>query len=182
MPVCSNCGGSDFVWAENLRTGTIGRGTLSLRSGGQLPLGTRICRGCGHADLFVKDPTILRQPHTWRPGEFVAIPPRTPVEARPPAPAPSPPPVLATRPPNPPPPGPAATEPRSAPSPAAPAPPAPAPTAAPSSSTPVAPTAPAAAAASAPSAPEAEPSGERKRPSRRKGTKAKPPSPTILQE
>ena len=87
MPVCSNCGGNDFVWADNLRTGTIGRGALSLRAGGELALGTRVCRGCGHADLFVKDPTILRQPHTWRPGEFVPIPPRPGTSPRPSAPA-----------------------------------------------------------------------------------------------
>ncbi len=83
-PVCSNCGASDFVWVSNLKTGTIGRGGLSLRAGGELSLGTRVCRGCGHADLFLKDPTILRQPHTWRPGEFVPIPPRpAPVGPRP---------------------------------------------------------------------------------------------------
>ena len=92
MPVCSNCGGSDFVWAENLRTGTIGRGTLSLRSGGELAFGTRVCRGCGHADLFVKDPTILRQPHTWKPGEFVPIPARAPTGDPRLAPAAAPPP------------------------------------------------------------------------------------------
>jgi len=93
VPVCSNCGGSDFVWADTLKTGTIGRGALSLRAGGELALGTRVCRGCGHADLFVKDPTILRQPHTWRPGEFVPIPPRPGTAPRPnspPAPAPLP--------------------------------------------------------------------------------------------
>ncbi len=73
-PVCSNCGANDFVWANELKTGMIGRGTLSLRSQGELSLGTRICRACGHADLFLKDPAILRQPHTWRPGEFVPIP------------------------------------------------------------------------------------------------------------
>ena len=102
VPVCSNCGGSDFVWADTLKTGTIGRGALSLRAGGELSLGTRVCRGCGHADLFVKDPTILRQPHTWRPGEFVPIPPRpgtAPRPTSPPAPAPvpaSPPPPLTS--------------------------------------------------------------------------------------
>ncbi len=111
MAVCSNCGASDFVWAENLKTGTIGRGILSLRSGGELSLGTRICRQCGHADLFVKDPTILRQPHTWRPGEFVPIPPRASMGTRAPAPAaaapaapPAPPTVAAPAPPPPPPP------------------------------------------------------------------------------
>ena len=83
VAVCSNCGGSDFVWAENVKTGGLGRGGLSLRSGGELAIGTRVCRGCGHADLFVKDPTVLRQPHTWRPGEFVPIPPRSGGPGRP---------------------------------------------------------------------------------------------------
>jgi hypothetical protein len=73
-PVCSNCGANDFVWANELKTGSIGGGTLSLRSRGELSMGTRICKSCGHADLFLKDPSILRQPHTWRPGEFVPIP------------------------------------------------------------------------------------------------------------
>ena len=72
-PTCSNCGASDFVWANDLKTGGIGGGSLSLRSRGELSLGTRICRSCGHADLFLKDPSILRQPHTWKPGEFTPI-------------------------------------------------------------------------------------------------------------
>ncbi len=100
VPVCSNCGASDFVWADNLKTGTIGRGTLSLRSGGELALGTRVCRGCGHADLFLKDMNVLRQPHTWRPGEFVPIPSR-PAPA--PAPAAAPAPIVPASPPPPPP-------------------------------------------------------------------------------
>lgn len=75
-PVCSNCGASDFVWANDLKTGGLGGGSLSLRSRGELSLGTRICRSCGHADLFLKDPAILRMPHTWRPGEFTPITPR----------------------------------------------------------------------------------------------------------
>jgi hypothetical protein len=74
-PICSNCGATDFVWANDLKTGTLGGGGLSLRSRGELALGTRICRACGHADLFLKDPAILRMPHTWRPGEFVPITP-----------------------------------------------------------------------------------------------------------
>ena len=74
-PVCSNCGASDFVWANDLKTGgSLSAGTLSLRPKGELSLGTRICKSCGHADLFLKDPSILRTPHTWRPGEFVPIP------------------------------------------------------------------------------------------------------------
>ncbi len=58
-PVCSNCGANDFVWANELKTGSIGGGTLSLRSRGELSMGTRICKSCGHADLFLKDPAIL---------------------------------------------------------------------------------------------------------------------------
>jgi hypothetical protein len=74
-PVCSNCGANDFVWANDLRTGgSLSAGTLSLRPRGELSIGTRICKACGHADLFLKDPAILKSPHTWRPGEFVPIP------------------------------------------------------------------------------------------------------------
>jgi hypothetical protein len=174
VPVCSNCGGSDFVWAENVRTGGLGRGGLSLRSGGELALGTRVCRGCGHADLFVKDPTILRQPHTWRPGEFVAIPPRGGGPSRPASPTPAAPAPLAP---------PAAP----VPAPAPPMPPAPAaPTPAPSggSSGPSAPEPEAAAAAemSAPTAPDAgsapSDTGTKKTP-RRKSSKAKAGSPPV---
>jgi len=101
-PVCSNCGASDFVWANELKTGGIGGGSLSLRSRGELSLGTRICRSCGHADLFLKDPSVLRMPHTWKPGEFTPITPKPAVAAThhaghaggaaapPPAPAPAP--------------------------------------------------------------------------------------------
>jgi hypothetical protein len=81
-PVCSNCGANDFVWANDLKTGSLGGGTLSLRSRGELAIGTRICKSCGHADLFLRDPSILRMPHTWKPGEFVPIPP-TPVTSGP---------------------------------------------------------------------------------------------------
>src|SRR5208282_721446 len=101
-PVCSNCGASDFVWANELKTGGIGGGSLSLRSRGELALGTRICRSCGHADLFLKDPSVLRMPHTWKPGEFTPITPKPAAApahhsdhsgtASPPAPAPAPPP------------------------------------------------------------------------------------------
>ncbi len=128
MPVCSNCGAEEFVWVDSLRTGTIGIGTLSIRSGGALSLGTRICRACGHADLFLKDPAILRQPHTWREGEFVPIPSRSSPPARgsaPPSPPPSPPtpafapvasaaPSAPAPPPAPPEPGPALTSPPAA--------------------------------------------------------------------
>src|SRR5271156_567624 len=83
-PVCSNCGASDFVWANELKTGSIGGGSLSLRARGELSMGTRLCRSCGHADLFLKDPSILKMPHTWKPGEFVPIPSR-PVPTSPPS-------------------------------------------------------------------------------------------------
>jgi len=92
-PVCSNCGGMDFVWANDLKTGSLGGGSLSLRSRGELSLGTRICRACGHADLFLKDPSILRMPHTWRPGEFTPIVPRAPPAHQPAPPTPAPPPA-----------------------------------------------------------------------------------------
>jgi hypothetical protein len=72
-PVCSNCNGTDFVWANELKTGMTGGGSLSIRARGDLPLGTRICRSCGHADLFLRDISILHQPHLWRPGEFIPI-------------------------------------------------------------------------------------------------------------
>ena len=75
-PVCTNCGAGDFVWVNDLKTGSLGGGTLSIRSRGELALGTRVCRACGHADLFLKDPSVLRMPHTWKPGEFVPIPSR----------------------------------------------------------------------------------------------------------
>src|SRR5580658_7414844 len=121
-PVCSNCGASDFVWANDLKTGSIGGGTLSLRSRGELSIGTRICRSCGHADLFLKDPSILKMPHTWKPGEFVPIPapaahhgekkteapyaPAPSVSPPPPPSPPAPPPSLSPAPPPPPPPEP----------------------------------------------------------------------------
>ncbi|MCI4324682.1 MAG: hypothetical protein L3K00_02180 [Thermoplasmata archaeon] len=104
-PTCSNCGASDFVWANELKTGMTGGGTLSLRSRGEVPLGTRICRTCGHADLFLRDLAILHQPHTWRPGEFVPITPKA-APAKPAAPH-----VHPTPPPSPPPPPPAAPAP-----------------------------------------------------------------------
>ena len=72
-PVCSNCNGTDFVWSNELKTGMTGGGTLSLRARGEIPLGTRICRTCGHADLFLRDISILHQQHNWRPGEFIPI-------------------------------------------------------------------------------------------------------------
>jgi outer membrane biosynthesis protein TonB len=73
-PVCTNCGHTEFVWAGELKTGgRLGSGPLALRAGGEYPLGTRICRECGHADLFLRDVAILKQPHNWKPGEFVPI-------------------------------------------------------------------------------------------------------------
>ncbi len=165
MPVCSNCGGNDFVWAENLKTGTIGRGTLSLRSGGELAIGTRVCRGCGHADLFVKDPTILRQPHTWKPGEFVPITPRPASGPRPADPAP----VMPV-------PTPTSPAPPSAPAPA----PEVGPPAAPALSG--APDSGAGVGSGTSASPTTE-AGEAgpKKPARRKNAKSKPPSTAILQ-
>ena len=112
-PICSNCGASDFVWANDLKTGGLGGGSLSLRARGELSLGTRICRSCGHADLFLKDPSVLRMPHTWKPGEFTPITPRPSppavhhpghiAPAAAPAPSPTAAPVQAPTPPPPPP-------------------------------------------------------------------------------
>ncbi len=120
-PVCSNCNGTDFVWANELKTGMTGGGSLSIRARGDLPLGTRICRTCGHADLFLRDISILHQPHLWRPGEFIPIIAKTatkpaPHHAAPPSappmapttpmPASAPPPAPPAAPPPPPPPPP----------------------------------------------------------------------------
>ncbi|MGC2035478.1 MAG: hypothetical protein WA761_08560, partial [Thermoplasmata archaeon] len=77
-PTCSNCGASDFVWANDLRTGMTGSGSLSVRPRGEIGMGARICRACGHADLFLRDIAILHQPQRWRPGEFVPIPVKNP--------------------------------------------------------------------------------------------------------
>ncbi len=171
-PSCTNCGGSDFVWVNDLKTGSIGGGSLSIRSRGELSLGTRICRGCGHADLFLKDPSILRMPHTWRPGEFVPITPR---------PAP-PPPSVPIAPPAPP--APVAAPTTTTPPPAVPEAPAPS-----SSDPPVVAEEPALAAPPAPEpavstdapavleSPETSPAAEttRKRSPRRRGAKGKGP-------
>lgn len=98
-PTCTNCSGTDFVWANELKTGGVtGSGGLSLRSRGEIPLGTRICRTCGHAELFLRDLSVLHQPHNWKPGEFIPIPhrpkaapaaPATPPPAAEPAPLPA---------------------------------------------------------------------------------------------
>jgi hypothetical protein len=80
-PTCTNCSGNDFVWANELKTaaGMGGGGGLSLRPRGEVPLGARICRTCGHAELFLRDLALLHQPQSWKPGEFIPIPhkPRT---------------------------------------------------------------------------------------------------------
>ena len=93
MVGCSNCGGSDFVWAGRVRSGLTGAGRLALRGRGEAEFGTRICRTCGHADLFVRDLALVRSPHRWKPGEFGPVPdeiaPRRPM-ATPPATAPIP--------------------------------------------------------------------------------------------
>ncbi|MCI4347914.1 MAG: hypothetical protein L3J97_04765 [Thermoplasmata archaeon] len=119
-PTCSNCGASDFVWANELKTGLTGGGTLSLRPRGEIPVGTRICRACGHADLFLRELGILHQPNLWRPGEFIPIAPKPapaaahhtahhtskPAAEAAPPPPPSPPPREVAPPPPPPPPPP----------------------------------------------------------------------------
>lgn len=118
-PTCTNCNGTDFVWANELKTGSVGGGTLSLRTRGEVPLGTRICRACGHAELFLRDVSILHQPHMWRPGEFIPIaskpkpaapaphvthaPPAEPVPVSPPPPPPPPAPMISEPDPMPPP-------------------------------------------------------------------------------
>ena len=82
-PTCTNCNGTDFVWANELKTGMTGGGSLSLRARGEIPIGTRICRTCGHAELFLRDLSVLHQPHTWRQGEFIPIPSKPKTEAAP---------------------------------------------------------------------------------------------------
>ncbi|HUJ78230.1 MAG TPA: hypothetical protein VLX64_04395 [Thermoplasmata archaeon] len=113
-PTCTNCNGTDFVWVNELKTGGVtGTGSLSLRPRGEIPLGTRICKTCGHAELFLRDVSILHSPHLWRPSEFIPIPgrPKPPAtlvhhahaaEPAPSAPAPMEP--MAPPPPPPPPP------------------------------------------------------------------------------
>ncbi|MCI4336418.1 MAG: hypothetical protein L3K17_04375 [Thermoplasmata archaeon] len=75
-PTCTNCSGNDFVWANELKTagGMGSAGGLSLRPRGEVPLGARICRTCGHAELFLRDLALLHQPASWKPGEFIPIP------------------------------------------------------------------------------------------------------------
>ena len=170
-PVCSNCGANDFVWANDLKTGgSLSAGTLSLRPKGELSMGTRICKSCGHADLFLKDPAILKAPHTWRPGEFVPIPPTQPTshhhahkDAESPAAAPMPPPPTPMDPGAPPAPAPSLTPPPPPP------PPPPAPEMSPSPM-----------GEGAPSSPES-PAGSdtpSKRPRRKKGKSADTPDST----
>jgi hypothetical protein len=126
-PVCSNCNGTDFVWANELKTGMTGGGTLSLRSRGEIPLGTRICRTCGHADLFLRDISILHQPHVWRPGEFIPIVPKPVPKPATHASSHAPPAPAAPAPPAPPPPAPPEPAPVPVPEPAAMPPPDPVP-------------------------------------------------------
>jgi hypothetical protein len=82
-PTCSNCASTEFVWANEVKTGTAGG--LSLRPKGEAPIGTRICKNCGHADLFLHDLELLKKPHLWKPGEFYPITskPATPAESGP---------------------------------------------------------------------------------------------------
>lgn len=94
MVTCTNCGASDFVWSDGLRAGLTGAGGLTLRGRKEAGLGVRICRSCGHADLFLRDTTLMRSPHLWREGEFVPIT----IPARPKArPSPSPSPAVPAR-------------------------------------------------------------------------------------
>ncbi|HEV2428670.1 MAG TPA: hypothetical protein VGV64_02340 [Thermoplasmata archaeon] len=102
MAVCSNCGASDFVWANRLGSGMTGGGGLSLRGRRDAELGTRICRSCGHADLFLRDLELLRSPHRWKPGEFIPINEKTVRRPAPPlAPTPAPTPAPETPAPSP---------------------------------------------------------------------------------
>ena len=176
-PVCTNCNGTDFVWANDLKTGTMGAG-LSLRTRGEIPLGARICRTCGHAELFLRDLTVLHQPHTWRPGEFVPIvtkpiakaPEHHHSAAAPSAPTHAPAPVAAA-PPPPPPPSPPAPLPVPAPPAAAPPPPAPEPEPEPAPLTPM----PAEEPESAPLAlsTESEPAPVKAKPAKKKTSRTK---------
>ena len=157
-PTCTNCGGNDFVWANELRTGKSGEGGIALRPRSESPIGARVCRTCGHADLFLRDLSLVHQTHLWRPGEFVPIPrpqnPTHPHHHSAPAPPPPPPPVA---------------EPAPAPEPAAP--PAPAPVASPEPE-------PGPAAPEPPAEPEApmptpEPVAAKPKTARRRGSRAK---------
>ncbi len=166
-PTCTNCGGSDFVWANELKTGGMtGGGTLSLRPRGEVPLGTRICRTCGHAELFLRDLSLLHQPHTWRAGEFIPIAPKPKPTApthhgHAPPPPPEPP---ATAPAPPPPPPPAPVPPPVAPPAPPPPPPEPEPVASPE---------PVAAEVSEPAAAAEEPPAPKPRAPRRRTTRSK---------
>lgn len=103
MASCPYCGGNEFVRANLVRSGWRGRGQLSLRSGGGLPLATRVCLGCGRAELFLRDTSVLRDPSKWEDGEFAretetpAPPPPTATPSS--EPPPPPPPVSAPVPP-----------------------------------------------------------------------------------
>lgn len=80
MPACTNCGGEEFVWADSVGTGTFARSPLSLRRRGELGFRSRVCVGCGRAELFVKDVGVLKDPARWAPGEFQSIPKDLPPE------------------------------------------------------------------------------------------------------
>ena len=71
-PKCTNCGGSDFVWANEVRAGSK---SISIRPRGEIMLGARICRACGSAEFFLHDTKILHEPVNWLEGEFVSIRP-----------------------------------------------------------------------------------------------------------
>jgi len=178
-PVCTNCGATDFVWANDLKTGGLGGGSLSLRNRGELSLGTRICRACGHADLFLKDPSILKMPHTWKPGEFTPITPRASAPlshhgSRPETPTPTTP--VAPTPYVPPPAAPVPPAPSATPTPSGPASSMPAPAETPPSPHAV-PDAPPPMAAPPPPPPPPEDGG--RKPGRRRGSKSKGGDPTA---
>lgn len=104
-PVCTNCGSGEFVWTDDIYTGTLAGGSISLRPRGQLSLGARVCRSCGMANFFLIDVSILRNPQAWAPGEFTVIrsraDPPTPKPAQPsPSPHPTPPPAVTQPPPS----------------------------------------------------------------------------------
>jgi hypothetical protein len=83
LPACPHCGGNDFVWTNAVRAGRFGRASVLLRSGRAVPLETRICRGCGHADLFVAEPGAVAPGDLWdeKPSTEVVSAP-TPKEER----------------------------------------------------------------------------------------------------
>jgi Domain of unknown function (DUF4352) len=102
-PTCDNCGRGDFLWANEVRSGS---GALSLRPSGEISLGARICRFCGRAELFLHNTAILHRPQEWQANEFVPIPASSAPQGTAPsltavAPRSSPPKSQATSPPSP---------------------------------------------------------------------------------